>query len=324
MPSEILILADPNGNAWNFAEEVYKRLNSNPKKERNSYLGKVEIKRFNDGELFPKPLESVRGKECYLVHDCSMYPQDWIASLLFLNDAIGGASAKILIDVLPYLKYSRQDRVTEPRAPINANVLAKAIKSYADGLITADMHNPAVVNAYREKHFSFENLRAYPIIVDFIKENHSDFLKNAILEAPDAGATQITNSYAKRMKLGMVCAYKKRENPGVIESIEIMGDVNGKNVLITDDMIDTAGTLCEAAKKTKEKGANKIYACATHGIFSKDAKQRIENSSLEKVIVTDSIPQKSEGKIEVVSLTDLFADVIYRISHDISISELYK
>lgn len=320
----VLILADPEAKSWNFAETIYKNLVDRKERRRIYNLGKIKITKFNDGEFFTEPLESVRGKECYLVHDCSMYPQDWMVSLLLLNDAIGGSSAKNLTDVLPYLRYSRQDRVTEPRAPITTSVLAKAIKSYADGLLTADLHNPAVVNAYRKKHFSFENLRAYPVIINYLKKNHSNFLENAIIVAPDAGAMQVANSYAKRIDLGIICAYKKRERAGVIGEIKILGDVKNKNVLLVDDMIDTGETLCKAAEILKEKEADKIYACATHGVFSENAREKLNNSHLEKIIITDSIPQESNGKIEIVSISNLFAEAIYRISHDHSISELYR
>ena len=139
----------------------------------------------------------------------------------------------------------------------------------------------------------------------------------------DVGAKR-AESYAKRLGLGVALADKKREEPGIVEGMTIIGDVEGKNVLLVDDMIDTAGTLCKAAEVLKQKGAREVYACATHGIFSKDARQKIEFSPLRKVIVTDSIPQESQGKIEVVSLVGLFADVIYRITHGISVSELFE
>jgi ribose-phosphate pyrophosphokinase len=329
----IAILADPKGKAWKFAKEVHENLIHRKKRQRIYNLEEIEVKKFNDGDIFGKPIESVRGEEVYLIHDSSMPSQDWFASLLFLNDAIGGsASASKLINVLPYMRYSRQDRVSEPRSPISASVLAKGIKEFADGVITTDLHNPALTGLYREKHFSFENLRAYIILTSHLIKDCPEILQNSRLLAPDAGATQITNSYNKRLNIGMVGAYKLRENPGEVDKnqMEIQGNVKGKNIIITDDMIDTAGTLCTCAELCMDRGAKAVYAVATHGIFSynikkkKHARQLIEESPLEKVIVTDSIPQKSKGKVEVVSLTNLIADSIYRVSHNLSISELYK
>ncbi len=338
MEEEILILADPQGNAWDFTQKVYKKLTEpkeesegilthiyqrflkNHKQEKPYKLEEIKIKTFEDEEICPEIQESVREQRCYFIQDSSMYPQDWLVSLIFLKDNFTRSYSMPTTFVLPYMKYSRQDRRTDERAPISFAAVLNVLKGSGINIMTTDLHNPSAASGFEH----FENLRAYPVTIEHLKRNHKKFLENCMLVSPDVGAMQIANSYAKRLNLGIVSGYKKRDEPNVVRELEILGEVKDKNVLVTDDMIDTAGTLCKCAKVLKQKGAKQIYACATHGLFSGNAKEKIEKSPLEKVIVTDSIPQKPEGKIEIVSLTDLFAEVIYRTSHKISISELYK
>jgi ribose-phosphate pyrophosphokinase len=316
----VLILADFKGRAWDFAQRVYQKLNSRPERNRKYRLGQVEIIRFNDGELFLKILENVRGKNCYFIHDSSMMPQDWTVSLGLVNDALMRASAGEINNVLPYMKYGRQDRISDPRTPISSSFLAKIINNSANRVLTTDLHNPASAGSYT---IPFDNLKAYPVLINHLKKNHSDFLQNAVIVAPDVGSAKRAESYAKRLGLDVAIAHKKREEAGVVRGMTIIGDVEDKNAIIVDDMIDTGGTLCKAADVLKEKGALKIYACATHGVFSKNAIEKLQNSSFEKIIITDSIPLNADGKIEVVSVADLFAESIYRISHGESISALF-
>ena len=211
--------------------------------------------------------------------------------------------------------------MSEPRTPISASVVADILNNSTNRIITTDLHNPAVQGAYK---IPFDNLKAFPVIIKHLERNYPEFLRNAVIVAPDIGTAKRAESYAKRLNLEVAIIDKKREEAGIIKDMTILGNVSGKNIVLVDDMIDTAGTLCKAAEILKQKGAGDIIACATHGIFSKDAKQKIEYSSLKKVIVTDSIPQGESGKIEVISLIDLFAETIFRISHGISVSELFK
>jgi len=325
MPKEILILGDKKGNAWNFTKEVYNKLVNYPGKNRIYNLGEVEITKFNNGEIFSRILDNVRTQNCFYIPDSSMDPQDWVISLAQINDALKRSSANEINDVLLNMNFSRQDRMTGSKTPISAKVLADIISIDADRVITADLHNPAIMGFY---NLPFDNLRAYPTIIKYLQTNHKDFLRNAVIVSPDVGSAQMAGSYAKRLDLEMTSAYKIRKKAGIVERIEIMGDLKGKNVLIPDDIIDTAGTIIKGAEKAKQKGANQIYACATHGVLSKDkngieAIEKLNRSLLEKIIITDSIPQKSNGKIKIVSLTDLFAEAIYRISNGNSVSELF-
>ncbi|MBU3924144.1 MAG: ribose-phosphate diphosphokinase [Nanoarchaeota archaeon] len=320
MDGEVLILADPKGNAWGFAKRVYESLNSDPDRRVKYLLGEVEIKKFNDGEIFAKVLCNVRKKICFFIHDSSMGAQDWAISLMEVNDALVRSSAESVHDVLPYMKYSRQDRMTEPRTPISAGILARMIGMEADGVITTDLHNPATTGAYR---IPFDNLKAYPTLIKYLLKNYPDFLQNLVVVAPDVGSAEMAKSYAKRLDCSVAITNKTREKAGVVGDMTVIGEVAGKNVLIVDDMIDTAGTLCKAAGILREKGALKIWACATHGVFSGEAFCNIDGSCFDKVIVSDSIPQGDCGRIEVVSLVGLFAETIGRISHGRSVSELF-
>ncbi len=202
-----------------------------------------------------------------------------------------------------------------------SSFVAEILNSQTYRVITTDLHNPAVQGSYK---VPFDNLKAYPIIIKYLKENYPDFLANAVLVAPDVGSAKRMESYAKRLNLPVAITHKTRKEAGIIGEMIIMGNVEGKNAIIVDDMIDTGGTLIKAAETLKQKGAREIWACATHGIFSKNAKEKLNSSSLNKIIITDSIPQNNDGKIEVVSLVDLFAETIYRISHGISVSELFE
>lgn len=317
----ILILADRNGKSYDFAKEVYAKLNSNEKRDKRYELGNVEIKKFNDGEIFAKIECSVREKECFYIHDSAMSPQDWAMSLVITNDALMRSSAGKINNVLPYMKYSRQDRMAAPRTPITASVLANMIQRNAHRVITTDIHNPAIQGAY---DIPFDNLKAYPVIINHLKQKYSAFLENAVLVAPDIGSAKKIEGYTKRLGLPIAIADKERDSEGNIVKMTMIGDVEGKNAIIVDDMIATGGTLLEAVDIIKDKGGKDIYACATHGLFTNNARKRFEESPLEKVIITDSIPQESQGKIEVVSLTDSFADAIFRISHGLSLSEMFQ
>lgn len=317
----ILILADPNGKAWDFAKEIYNKLNSSEDRNRRYHLGEVEIKKFNDGEIFAEIKENVRKKTCFYVHDSSMNPQDWAISLAIINDSLMRSSAGKINNILPYMKYSRQDRMASPRTPITSSVIAKIINQRAYRVITTDLHNPTIQGFY---DIPFDNLKAYPVIINHLKKNYPEFLENAILVAPDIGSAKKVEGYVKRLGLDIAIANKKRKEAGVVGEMTIIGDVQGKNVIIVDDMIDTGGTLIKASEVLKEKGAKEIWACATHGLFSNNSIEKLENSSFKKIIITDSIPQKSKGKIEVVSLTKLFAEAIFRISHGKSISEMFR
>ena len=172
MNDEILILADPQSKVWNFARSIYGRLNSDPNRLVKYRLGIVNIIKFNDGEIFVKIEESVRNMVCFFVHDSSMSPQDWAMSLVEINDALIRSSAREIYNVLPYMRYSRQDRMTDPRTPVTSGVLARMIGMVANGVITTDLHNPAITGSYS---LPFDNLRAYSTIISYLRHKYPDF-----------------------------------------------------------------------------------------------------------------------------------------------------
>jgi len=335
MVRDILILANEKGGAWNLASNVYQGL-KNRDGTRTYSLGRVEITKFPDGEIYAEILDSVRKKTVYFIHDSSMNAQDWFASLLFTNDALKRSSAEKICNVLPYMRYSRQDRMADPRSPISASVLASALDRQVYRILTTDLHNPATQGSY---HVPFDNLKAYPVLINHLNENYPDFLKNAVVVAPDAGSAKRAETYARRLSLDVAIIHKKRKKAEVSESgkrindidnMTVIGDVKGKNALIPDDLIDTGGTLCMASDKLLKSGAIRVFADATHGVLSTNpesritAREKIEMSSLEKVVITNSISQESKGKIEVISLKGLYEEAIYRIAHGHSISELFE
>lgn len=318
----IIILANKKGNAWEFANKIYQNLNSNPEREKKYILADVEIKKFSDGEIFTQVHENVRSKDCFYLHDSTLDPQDWFVSLALINDALMRSSASEITNILPYMAYSRQDRMAEPRTPISSSVVAHMINYQADRVITMDLHNPATTGSYTA---AFDNLKAFPTLTDHLQKHYPSFIENAVIVAPDVGSAKRAESYSKILGLDVAIAHKKREKAGIVSEMTLIGDVKDKNVLIVDDMIDTAGTLCKAADVMIEKGAKTIYACATHGVLSGNAYKNIKDSKLEKVLITDSIPKTHvHEKIETVSIHNLIAESIYRITHGESISELFR
>jgi ribose-phosphate pyrophosphokinase len=316
----VLILADPKGGAWNFANSVCKVAESQQK--RRFKIGEVSMKRFANGEILPHIEENVRNHECYFIHDSSITPQEWLVTLGLVNDALMRSSAREINDVLPFMPYQRQDRMTGPRSPISAGFVASVIQLHGNRVLTCDLHNPATAGAYR---IPFDNLRAYLTIVNHLKKNYAEEIKEAVLVAPDVGSTKRVESYQKRLGLdGVVIEKIRDEETGKIKRMNVIGDIKGRNAIMVDDMIDTGGTNIVATAVLKEHGARKVYSCATHGIFSRNAEERIQESDLEKVIITDSIPQESNGKIDVITLADLFAEAIHRITHGDSISALFE
>jgi ribose-phosphate pyrophosphokinase len=315
--NKVLILADPKGKAYDFAKEIYKNLLVD--RTREYIFSDIEIEKFKDGELFVRIKETVRGKNCFFIQDSSMYPQDWIFSLAIINDALMRSSASKINNILPYLRYARQDRMAEPRTPISASVVAK-ILNQTERIITTDIHNPAITGAY---NIPFDNLKAYPVIINHLKNKYSEFLKDAVLVAPDIGSAKKIEGYVKRLGLEIAIADKRRGSDGEVRSMNLIGQVEGKNAIIVDDMIDSGGTILKAVEILNKMEAKRIFVCATHGLFSNSAKEKLTASPVEKIIITDSIPQKSEGKFEVVSLTNLFSEAIIRISRGESLSKLY-
>jgi ribose-phosphate pyrophosphokinase len=285
--------------------------------EYGSMLGEVNIKNFSDGELYVKFKESIRGVDTYLVQ--STPSADSILELLLMIDAAKRASAHRVTAVIPYFGYARQDRKDQPRVSIAAKLMANLLTNAgADRVLTMDLHAPQIQGFF---DIPLDHLYAGSIFMDYFRENP---MEDLVIVAPDVGSLKMARSYSKRLGAGLAFVDKRRPRQNVAEVMNIIGDIKDKNILLVDDLIDTAGTLTNAADALKERGAKKVVAAGTHPILSGPAYQRIEDSSIDILLVSDTIPlQRHSDKIKVLSVAGIFADAIRRIYTDDSISTLF-
>lgn len=278
-------------------------------------LGKTTVLEFSDGELQPFYEESVRGCIIFIIQSTPP-PAENILELLLMIDAAKRASAYKVVAVLPYFGYGRQDRKDKPRSSIGAKLISNLLVSAGvDRVMTMDLHADQLQGFF---DVPVDHLYASSIFVPYIKSLE---LENLAVAAPDMGGTKRANAYARFLGCHMVICYKVRKKPNVVEEIRAIGDIRGKNIFIIDDMIDTAGTITLAAEMMKNEGALSVRVVATHPVLSGPAYERIEQSFIDEVIVTDSIPIKDfSGKIKVLSIADLFAEVINKVYNYQSIS----
>ena len=283
-----------------------------------SEMGKVIIQRFSDGEFSPSIEETVRGKDVIIVQS-TFPPADNLMELLLLIDAAKRASAKRIIAIMPYFGFARQDRKDKPRVPIGAKLVANLLTAAGvNRVITMDLHAEQIQGFFE---VPVDHLYASTLFVPMLQKLNID---NLVIAAPDTGGTKRANAYAKLLGCDLAICYKQRKVANQIESMTVIGDVKGKNVVIVDDMIDTAGTLCKAAEMMLENGALSVRAICTHAVLSGQAYERIEKSQLTEVIVSDSIPLKDgveKNKIKVISTAQLFGDVLHNLIENKSISD---
>jgi len=283
-----------------------------------SRLGEVTIKNFSDGELYVKFQESIRGVDTYIIQSTSS-PESTIIELLMMIDAAKRASAHRVTAVIPYFGYARQDRKDQPRVSIAAKLMANLFTTAgADRVLTMDLHAPQIQGFF---DIPLDHLYASTIFIDYFKSHAIDDL---VVVAPDVGSLKMARAYSKKLNAGLAFVDKRRPQQNVAEVMNIIGEVADKNILLVDDMIDTAGTLTNAAVALKERGAKKIVACGTHAILSGPAYQRIEDSPIDMLLVSDTVPlHRHSDKIKVLSVAGVFADAIRRIYTDDSISTLF-
>jgi len=278
-------------------------------------LGQVNFSTFSDGEFQPSFEESVRGNRVFLIG--STHPSsEHLMELLLMLDAAKRASARHITAVLPYFGWARQDRKDKPRVPIGAKMVAKILETAgATRIITMDLHADQIQGFFEKP---VDHLFASTIFIPYLKNLGLD---NLTVASPDMGGSKRAYAYSKTLESDVVVCYKQRQKANVISHMSLIGDVNGKNVVLVDDMIDTAGTLTKAADLMMEKGAISVRAVCTHAILSGKAYERIEDSALEELIVTDSIPIKKESKkIRVLTCAGLFAQVMMNVHENKSIS----
>ena len=281
-------------------------------------LGNVITSTYSDGEFQPSYEESIRGTRIFIIGSTHPGPENLMEMLLMI-DAAKRASARHITAVLPYFGWARQDRKDKTRVPIAAKLVAKMLEAAgATRIITMDLHADQIQGFFEKP---VDHLFASTIFLPYLKELNLD---NLTIASPDMGGSKRAYAYSKALESDVVICYKQRAKANVISHMELIGDVKGKNVVLVDDMVDTAGTLTKAADLMMERGALSVRAICTHPVLSGSAYERIENSRLEELIVTDSIPSKGTSKkVKVLSCADLFAEVMYNVHHNKSISSKF-
>ena len=288
-------------------------------KALNLELGDSDVLTFSDGEFQPSYNESVRGATVFIVQS-TFPPTDNLFELLLMIDAAKRASAHRVIAVMPYFGWARQDRKDKPRVSIGAKLVANMLAAAGcDRVMTCDLHADQIQGFF---DFPVDHIYASAVFLPYLQKMN---IENLAIAAPDMGGAKRANAYARYLQCPVIICHKSREKANVVGSITAIGDVAGKNVVIVDDMIDTAGTLAKAANVLKEMGAASVRACATHAVFSGPAYDRIAESALEEVIVSDTIPlsddpAKDKSKITVLTMTEIFADIIDKVYNYDSIS----
>lgn len=304
---------EPEAKIFACSQSVY--LAEKIAKSYGTELGKVTIATYSDGEFQPSFEESIRGLRVFLV--CSTFPSsDNLMELLLMIDAAKRASARHITAVIPYFGWARQDRKDKPRVPIGAKLVAKLLEAAgATRIMTMDLHADQIQGFFEKP---VDHLFASTIFVPYVKSLN---LENLTIASPDMGGSKRAYAYSKFLQSDVVICYKQRKEANKIETMELIGDVAGRNVVLVDDMIDTGGTLAKAADVMIERGALSVRAICTHAILSGGAYEKIENSKLTELIVTDTIPLKKQtDKIRVVTCADLFAEVMHMVQNNTSIS----
>lgn len=286
-------------------------------------VGAARVRRFSDGEVMVEIGENVRGRDVYVVQSTCAPTNDNLMELLVITDALKRASAATITAVIPYYGYARQDRKAAPRTPITAKLVADLITTAGvNRVVTIDLHAGQIQGFF---NIPVDNLYAAPVILDYLKDRFKG--EQVVMVSPDAGGTERARAFAKRLEYTLAVIDKRRTGPNVAEVMHLIGDVRDKIAIILDDMIDTAGTLTQAAKALKANGAKAVYACATHGVLSGPAIERINASEIEEVVLTDTIPcsfcDTATTKIRMLSVADLLAEAIRRIHEDESVSSLF-
>lgn len=288
-------------------------------------LGAAEVTAFSDGEISVSIKESVRGSDVFIVQSTCDPVNNNLMELLIMIDAFKRASAGRITAVIPYYGYARQDRKAKARDPISAKLVADLIATAgADRALTMDLHAPQIQGFF---NIPVDHLMGTPILLPYFQSKFADCKDEVVVISPDLGAVTRSRKFAQRFDAPLAIVDKRRPKANVSEVMNIIGDVKDKVLIIVDDMIDTAGTLCHAADALKEKGGAKaVYACATHGVLSGPAIERIENSCIEELVILDTIPlpeHKKSDKVTVLSVGPVFAEAIERIYEDLPVSTLF-
>jgi ribose-phosphate pyrophosphokinase len=282
-------------------------------------LSKAEVKRFSDGEISVQIAESVRGRDVFIVQSTGAPSNDNLMELLVMTDALRRSSASSITAVVPYFGYARQDRKAAPRVPITAKLVANLYETAGiDRVVTIDLHAGQIQGFF---DIPVDNLYGSIIFEEYIKSKE---LKNPIIASPDIGGVARARYFAKKLGLEMVIVDKRREKANESEVMNIIGDVKGYDVILIDDMVDTAGTMVKAASVLKKKGATSVMACATHAVLSGPAYERNKEGELDELVVTNTLNLRQEcDKIKSLTVAPLFGEVIRRVYHNESVNSLF-
>lgn len=291
----------------------------------SEYLGqsltKIEVKRFPDGEIFVKILENIRGHDVFIIQPTCQPGNDNLMELLIMMDACRRASAKRIICVIPYYGYARQDRKDQPRVPITAKLVANLLTTAgASRILTIDLHSQQIQGFF---DIPVDHLYSSPVIVSHLKNLELD---NLVVVSPDTGGTKMAYAYAQLMNADIAIVAKNRRSATEVDVISVVGDVEGANCVLVDDMTTTAGTLCAASKVLEANGAKSVIAAVSHTLLNQDGLDRLKNSAISRIVTTDSVPSRvDEGELVTrLSLSELLGDAIMRIHNYQSVTSLFR
>jgi ribose-phosphate pyrophosphokinase len=288
-------------------------------------LGEAEVGRFPDGEVMVEVRENVRGGDCFVLQSICTPPNDNLMELLLLMDALRRASAKRISAVIPYFGYSRQDRKVAPRVPISAKLVADVVTAAgASRVLTVDLHAGQIQGFF---NIPVDNLYAMPVLIQYLRKRLEG--RRVSVVSPDAGGVERARAFARRLNANLAIIDKRRPRASEVAEMQLVGEVRDSSALLVDDMIDTAGTITEAAKVVMNAGANEVLACATHPILSDPACERLNKSNIKEVITTNTIPLRAKaqaelGSLKVLSVASLLAEAIRRIHNEESVSSLFN
>jgi len=287
----------------------------------NIPLGEADVQRFPDGETSVKIKENIRGRDVFLVQPICKPPNENLMELLIMIDAVRRASANRITAVLPFYGYARQDRKDQPRVPITAKLVANLlVAAGANRLLTIDLHAQQIQGFF---DIPVDHLYASPVMVKYLKEKN---LPNPIIVSPDTGGVKAAYAYAQMFECGLAVIAKRRTGPSEVEAFSLVGDVRGRAVIMVDDLATTCGTLCSAAQLLADNGAAEIHAAVTHALLTDQGLERLRNSAIQELIVTDTVPTPfaTESRITVLSVAELLGEAILRIHEGRSVSSLFR
>ncbi|HSW39271.1 MAG TPA: ribose-phosphate pyrophosphokinase [Acidobacteriota bacterium] len=284
-------------------------------------LGRINLTKFSDGELYCQILENVRGKDVFIIQPTCSPVNNNLMELLIMTDAFKRSSAARITAVMPYYGYARQDRKDKPRVPISSKLVADLLTAAGvDRILSVDLHAGQIQGFF---NIPVDHLYAAPVLIEHLKKLD---MPNLTVVSPDTGGVERARAFARRLDAGLAIVDKRRTGPNEAEVLHVIGNVNGRNIIICDDMIDTAGTLVNTVLALKKKKAERIMACATHGILSGPAIERLRNASIEKIIVTNTVPideSKILPNMQVLSVAELLGAAIQSIHEETSVSNLF-